>query len=270
MRFSKFGVAAFLLGATPAFAQDQTAPPPDLKITGGVTLTSDYRFRGTTQTNEGPAVQGTINVNHVSGLYLGTWASTIDGGLDGSTPALTGYGAVEVDLYGGYTRTLASGVGFDVGLLYYYYADATAGRKTDFFEPYAAITYTIGPVSTKLGAAYAWGGQDGLAGFDVSGGNDDNLYAYGDVAVAVPTTPITLKGHLGYSSGALGSLNPAGSGDNNYFDWSAGAEWVGGPLKAGVSYVDTDISNRNVAGIGHFAQKLGRGSTVLAYVGFSF
>lgn len=278
MRFNKSIAGALLLAATatPAFAQEEPAAaeaaeaPAPFTITGGVTLTSDYRFRGTTQTNEDPAVQATVNVNHSSGLYAGVWASSIDGGLDGSTPALTGYGDVEIDLYGGYTKTLSSGIGFDIGLLYYLYADGASGVNTDFFEPYAAVTYTIGPVSTKLGAAYAWGGQDGLAGFDVKGGNDDNLYVYGDVSTAIPTTPITLKGHLGYSSGALGSLNVPGVLDNNYFDWSVGAEWVGGPLKGGVTYVDTDISNENVVGIGNFAQRRGRGSTVLAYIGVSF
>ena len=277
MRFTKAIAGALLLAATatPAFAQEEPAPAeaeatPPFKVTGGVTLISDYRFRGTTQTNEDPAIQATLNLNHASGLYAGVWASTIDGGLDGSTPALTGYGDVEIVLYGGYTKTLTNGLGFDVGLLYYLYADGASGVNTDFFEPYAAITYTIGPVSTKLGAAYAWGGQDGLAGFDVKGGNDDNLYVYGDASVGIPTTPITIKTHLGYSSGALGSLNAPGTLDNSYLDWSVGAEWVGGPIKGGVSYVDTDISNANIPGIGKFAERRGRGSTVLAYIGFSF
>jgi uncharacterized protein (TIGR02001 family) len=274
MRFTKSIAGALLLAATatPAFAQEESGPtdaPAPFTVTGGVTLTSDYRFRGTTQTDGGPAVQATINVNHASGLYAGVWASTIDGGLDGSTPALTGYGDVEVDLYGGYTKTLNGGLGFDVGLLYYWYADGTKGQKTDFFEPYASVSYTIGPVSTKVGAAYAWGGQAGLAGFDVRGGNDDNLYVYGDASIAIPTTPITLKGHLGHSSGALGSLNVPGVVDNSYMDWSVTAEWVGGPIKGGVSYVDTDISNAFVPGVGKFAQRRGRGATVLAYVGLA-
>lgn len=275
MHFTKAIAGALLLAtaATPAFAQEEAGPtdaPAPFTVTGGVTLTSDYRFRGTTQTNEDPAIQATLNLNHASGLYAGVWASTIDGGLDGSTPALTGYGDVEVDLYAGFTKTLNSGLGFDVGLLYYYYADGAKGLNTDFFEPYASVSYTIGPVSTKLGAAYAWGGQDGLAGFDVKGGNDDNLYVYGDASVAIPTTPVTLKAHLGYSSGSLGSLNVPGVLDNNYMDWSVGAEWVGGPIKGGLTYVDTDISNDFVPGIGDFAQKRGRGATVLAYVGFAF
>ena len=281
MRFTHLVCGTGLLvAATPAFAQEETAPPraptteaaadtappPPFKITGGATLTSDYRFRGLTQTNEDAAVQGTINVNHQSGLYAGVWGSSIDGGNDGSTPALTGYGSVELDLYAGYTKTFSSGVGIDVGLLYYLYPDARSGLKTDFFEPYASLTYTLGPVSTKAGVAYAWGGQDGL---DFTGGEDDNIYAFLDGSVGVPTTPVTLKAHVGYTNGSLGLANPVFA-DDDYYDWSLTAEFVRGPFKAGVSYVDTDVSNRAVAGTGRFADRLGRDATILGYVGFSF
>lgn len=288
MRFSTISLSALALAvATPVFAQttppdatpaqdnsppsqaatapsadDETAPPKPFTIIGGVTGVTDYRFRGVTQTDGDAAAQGTLNVNTAIGLYAGTFVSTIDG--SGKTPALTGYGDVEIDLYGGFTRTFR-GVGVDAGLLYYYYASADKGLNTDFFEPYASLSYTLGPVAAKVGAAYAWGGQSGLAGFDVKGGNDDNIYVYGEGSLGIPTTPLTLKAHLGYSNGALGSLNPAGSFDNDYYDWSVTAEAVGGPFKAGVSYVDTDISNDF-----RFARRLGRGSTVLGYIGFSF
>ena len=270
MRFTTLLLGGLALAsAAPVFAQD-AAPPPAVKLTGGATLISDYRFRGTTQSNGDRAIQGTVNLNSAIGFYIGTWASEIDG--SGKTPALTGYGKAEVDLYGGFTKTFKNGIGMDAGLLYYYYPDHVSGQNTDFFEPYASLTYTIGPIAAKLGAAYAWGGQKGLSGFDVKGGNDDNIYAYGEASVGIPKTPITLKGHLGYSDGALGSLNPAGSGDNNYYDWSVTAEAVGGPLKVGVSYVDTDISEARLPGFQRrgFASQLGRGSTVLGYVGVSF
>lgn len=264
MRFSTLGLgAALLAAATPAFAQDAAPeePTPAFTVTGGATLLTDYRFRGATQTDEKVAVQGTINLNHESGLYVGTFLSSLDGGLDGSTPALTGYGAVEIDLYGGYTKTLDSGFGFDVGLLYYFYADGAAGQNTDFFEPYASVNYSFGPANIKVGAAYAWGGQKGL---DFTAGDDESLYVYSDLAIGIPDTPVTLKGHVGVSNGSLGLLNPLAT-DDSYTDWSLTAEFVKGPFKAGVSYVDTDISN-----VGGFAQTLGRGSGVFGYVGFSF
>ena len=246
-------------------ADTPTAPPKALSITGGVTLVTDYRFRGLTQSDEKPAIQATINLNHASGFYVGAWASSIDGGLDGSTPALTGYGSAEVDLYGGFTKTLNSGLGVDIGLLYYLYPDRSKGLNTDFFEPYASVNYTIGPVNAKVGAAYAWGGQDGL---NYTAGTDDNIYAYGELSGSIPQTPITLKGHLGYTNGSLGLVNTTAR--DSYYDWSLTAEAViKGHFKIGVSYVDTDISNAVVGGRG-FAQRFGRGATGLAYIGFSF
>lgn len=264
MRFSTITLGALLLLATaaPAMAQDETAPPPAFKVTGGVTLTSDYRFRGLTQTDQSPAIQATINVNHESGLYAGVWTSTIDGNSDSNTPALAGYGSAEVDLYGGFTKTFSNGVGVDVGLLYYLYPDRRTGLNTDFFEPYASLSYTIGPVSTKVGGAYSFGGQPGL---DFTASNDDNIYVYAEAAVGIPKTPITLKGHIGYTDGSLGLINLVAT-DETYFDWSLTAEAAGaGPFKLGVSYIDTDVSN-----FGSFAQRRGRAGTAVGYITFSF
>jgi uncharacterized protein (TIGR02001 family) len=268
MRFSTISFGALLLAATttPALAQD-TAPPKPFTITGNVTVTSNYRFRGLTQTDGDAAVQGTLNLSHSSGFYVGTFVSTIDGGLDGSTPALTGYGDAEVDLYGGYAKTLNNGIGFDAGLLYYLYPGKAGDLDTNFFEPYASLSYTLGPATAKAGVNYAWGGQKGL---DFTSGHDDSTYVYGQLGTGIPGTPLTLTGHVGYTSGALGlvNLNPA---DDSYLDWSVNAEAVGGPFKVGVTYVDTDISDAFVPALnGRFDRKLGRGSTVLAYVGVNF
>jgi uncharacterized protein (TIGR02001 family) len=268
MRFSILGLGATLLAAaTPALAQDApTEPPADLTFSGSATVVTDYRFRGLTQSNGDPVFQATLSLNHKSGLYVGVFESLIDGGPDGSTPLLTNYGDIEIDLYGGYTKTLDNGVGVDAGLLYYYYADARSGVNTDFFEPYASVSYTVGPVSAKVGGNYAWGGQKGL---DFTAGKDDSIYVYGDAAVGIPTTPVTLKGHVGYTNGSLGLANIVVS-DDSYLDWSVTGEMVGDHFKAGVSYVDTDVSNANVAGIGRYAKSLGRGSTVLGYVTMTF
>ena len=88
---------------------------------------------------------------------------------------------------------------------------------------------------------------------------------------AIPKTPITLKSHLGYTKDSLGLVNP--SADDSYWDWSLTAEALfKGHFKIGVSYVDTDISNRKFNGLipKGFAQTLGRGATGLVYVGYSF
>jgi uncharacterized protein (TIGR02001 family) len=61
-----------LAAASPALA-DETAPPSDFKITGSAAVVSQYRFRGISQSNNRPAVQGAITVAHSSGFYVSTW-----------------------------------------------------------------------------------------------------------------------------------------------------------------------------------------------------
>lgn len=264
MRFSTFSLSALaLVSAMPAMAQETTEPTepaPSVTVTGNFGAYSDYRFRGLSQSHEHVAAQGTINVNHESGLYVGVFGSTIDDDY-----SLPGYGNVEVDLYGGYTKTLDSGVGFDVGMLYYFYADAPsyiAGDKnnTDFFEPYASVNYSFGPANVKVGATYAWS-QAGL-------GDQDNFYLYSNLAVTVPNTPVKLTGHIGRSDGALGAFN-LDADDENYIDWSLGAEVGYQGFTLGIQYVDTDITQQRILGE-RFNNSVGGDSTVLGYLTYAF
>jgi uncharacterized protein (TIGR02001 family) len=200
--------------ATPAFAQDE--PAPAVTVSGGVSLVSDYRFRGVSLSGKDPAIQGTINLNTSSGFYVGTWASSLEEDL--------GYGSTEVDLYAGYKTEVAPGTTIDAGLLYYAYPNADG---LNYFEPYASITTTLGPATAKLGVAYAWD-QGNI-------GNQDNLYVYGDVLGAIPESPVTLRAHVGYTDGVFAY------GEGNYLDFNVGADIVTGPVTFGVSYIDTDL-----------------------------
>lgn len=198
--------------------------PSALSLSGGVSLVSQYRFRGISLSDEDPALQGTVNLIHRGGLYAGAWASTTDGfgELGGSN--------LELDLYAGYRTPVASGITLDAGLLYYAYPGAEGG-DFEFFEPYANLSGTLGPATAKVGVAYGWE-QDALSG-------NSNVYLFGDLAAAIPTTPVTLKAHLGFSKGDT-PLTPGG----DYVDWLVGADYVYGPLTFGLSYVDTDLSGR--------------------------
>lgn len=225
-------LAGSALAATPALAQDAEAPS-EITVTGSVALTSDYRFRGVSQSAGDPAIQGGITVSHASGFYVGTWGSSID---LGST-----YGHTEVDLFGGWTGEVASGLTADVGLLYYAYPNGHVG-DAEFFEPYASISGQAGPAKLKLGVAYAWS-QDALPNaFD--GSKDDNLYVFTNVDVAIPNTPITVSGHLGYTDGVLAPCYYC-NGDKSGWDWSIGASGtIYGPLSLSVSYVG--VSNVSI------------------------
>ncbi len=235
-----------------AVAVAETAPPPALTVSGSVGIASDYRFRGVSQSDEQLAVQGGITVAHESGLYVGTWASNLAGW------GTFGGANMELDLIGGYKAKLADNATLDVGLTWYMYPGGA--DKTDFAEPYAKLTGTAGPATLTAGVAYApkqqaigkWynTGADAAAGvYNRPGAKDDNLYLWGDGAASVPGTPFTAKAHVGHSWGqdGLGPNATAVSPTGAYWDWSLGADATYKNLTFNVSYVDTDISNRDAA-----------------------
>ena len=91
----------------PASPDKPAEPPPEFTITGNVGFFSQYIFRGLTQTNRQPALQGGFDVAHKSGAYLGTWASNI-AWLKDSGQYSDG-GSLEWDFYGGYKTELMFG-----------------------------------------------------------------------------------------------------------------------------------------------------------------
>jgi uncharacterized protein (TIGR02001 family) len=134
------------LFALPHFANAQTtpaaaapAPTPEHTFTGNATLVTDYRFRGVSQTYLQPAVQAGFDYAHSSGFYLGTWASNVTGNM------YTNGAGMEWDMYGGFKGTVSGDLGFDVGLLNYWYPAAHYNNppKTKFnnLELYGALSY---------------------------------------------------------------------------------------------------------------------------------
>lgn len=128
------------------------------EISANVGATSNYVWRGVSQTNDSPAISGGIDYADESGVYVGTWASNVDFGPG----AANGPGA-EVDFYGGYGGEM-SGVGYDVGLIYYAYPQHT---DLDFIEFYGSVSYSV----VTAGLAYTVDKQ-------ASGGNENDLYYY--------------------------------------------------------------------------------------------
>ena len=238
--------AAALACATPAFAQEEPSGP--IEVAGTAAIVSDYRFRGVSQTDKELAVQAGVTVSHESGLYAGVWGSNLAGwGTFGGSNT-------ELDIYGGYATELG-GVKVDVGLTWYMYPGGA--DTTDFAEPYIKVSGTAGPVSLLAGVAYApkqralgrwyFTGADAVASvYNDPGDKEDNLYLWTDASMGIAGTPLTIKGHLGYSDGNNG-LGPNGTSvapTGKYWDWMLGADFaIGGtPLTLGVAYVDTSIS----------------------------
>jgi len=223
-----------------AYAQDAEEDSDGITITGGATVVSDYRFRGFSQSNEEAAIQGTFTIAHDSGFYLGTWGSSI--GFANGT---------EIDVYGGFAKEIAPGLTGDIGATVYLYPGA---NNATVVEPYVALTGTIGPASVKGGLAWAPGGQDSL-------GDNSAIYAYTDIGIAIPDTPVKLKAHLGYadSDSFLGGL------DGSVFDYSVGVDFTWKVLTLGVSYVNTDAPK-----VGGFKEAFGADGAVLFSLGAAF
>lgn len=211
-------LAAILPAA--AHAQEGEEPAGDFSVTGSASILSQYRLRGISQSDEDMAVQGAITVSHSSGFYVGTWASNLAGfGTFGGSN-------MELDLIGGYTTTLGETT-LDGGLIWYFYP-GTSGH--DYGEIYASVSHPIGPVKAKVGANYAFK-QSSI-------GDADNLWVYGDLSLPVPGTPISVRGHLGYTEGK-GSIFSGPRG--HYLDYGVGADLSWNALTFGISYVGTDI-----------------------------
>jgi len=109
------------------------------QVTGNLGLTSDYRFRGISQSQNAPAVQGGIDYAHSSGFYVGNWNSSV------SSQVYTNGAGLESDLYAGYKKDIYKGITVDIGSYNYFYPRATTPAKTgsnfDTYEGYVGLGY---------------------------------------------------------------------------------------------------------------------------------
>jgi uncharacterized protein (TIGR02001 family) len=122
-----------------------------------VALSSDYVWRGYSQNDNKPAISGSFDYGHASGLYAGTWASNVNFGDDTS---------IEIDIYAGYASEIGdTGISYDVGLLRYIYP----GESYNWNELYASLGYSYFSVGVAhSGDVYA-SGETGIyysLGFD--------------------------------------------------------------------------------------------------------
>ncbi len=214
--------------AVPLAASAQTASPHTL--TGNVGFFSQYIFRGLTQTDTKPALQGGFDYSHASGLYLGTWASNVSW--------LSDFGAytsssLEWDFYGGYKNTLGD-FGYDVGLLQYYYPGSVApgANRADTLEAYGALSWKW--LSAKL--SYSLGDK-------TFGVGDSRGTYYLDLSAAYPATEkLSLLAHYGMQK-FRGTTSGVDHDDfASYNDWKLGVSYaLPGSFTVGAYYTDTDM-----------------------------
>ena len=203
-----------------------TKPEPDYTFSGNLTIGSDYRFRGFSQTDYQPTIQGGVDFTHKSGFYLGNWNSNVSSSLYNGAP-------IEMDFYGGW-KTSFDSFGLDVGVIYYYYP-GTGEYNPDFkaknFEAYIGGSY--GPVSLKYFYSFTdFFGLNG-PGVDTKGSQYLDLTGTFDVG-----SGFGIVAHAGYQKvrnyKQLGGIDDAvwdyklgGTYDIAGSGWILGAYWVG-------------------------------------------
>ena len=130
--------ALFALSSGPSFAEDA-----GFAVTA--TLTSNYVSRGITNSNNRPAVQGSVEYHIPAGLYVGAWASTIDfKDSPYNSPA-------ELDYDAGYRFGLG-GFSVDVGAVHYAYPSSNPNNR--YNEYYAKVTRGISKALTVNAQVY--------------------------------------------------------------------------------------------------------------------
>jgi uncharacterized protein (TIGR02001 family) len=224
--------------ATSALAQPK-APEPDYTISGNVAVVSDYRYRGISQTDKKPAIQGGFDFAHKSGFYLGNWNSNVSS--FGTAPG----GNVEMDFYGGY-KFEAAGLSFDVGTIYYYYPGSvpfvnTAPKTPEIstHEIYVGMGY--GPISLKVSNTLSKGyfgiGQNTSLSGRTYGSAKGTLYYDLTVSHEIASKTV-LSAHVGY----LDLDGDTSAAPFKLTDYKVGVSHDAGFATIGLAYVGNDIN----------------------------
>jgi len=257
MRTSLITTAVLGALASPSFVfAADAAPASDFTASYNVGLFSQYIFRGLTQTNNKPALQGGFDVNHKSGLYIGGWASNVSWLRDNASIGTALYntgGSLEIDLYGGFKTELGkTGLGIDLGALQYYYpgAHVNTNPKANTTELYGALSY--GWLQAKLSGvvskdAWGFGKKYGNPGYTRNGDETGAYYAELNANIPLADTGITALLHIGRQE-FKDARYQAGGPDASYTDWKVGlTKGFDGGVNVGAFYTDTNISKANAA-----------------------
>ncbi len=183
--------------------------------------TSEYMFRGISQTDDKPAIQVGAGYSFSNGFYVGGWASNVDFGE--STDA-------EIDTFVGWNGDLNDNVNLDVQLVRYNYVGEPDGvdyayneliGKVSFAENYSAtLGYTNDYLNSSTDSVY------GAVGGSWEVGDGYNITA-----------------GLGYTT-----VDSDVFGEDGYLDYSVGVNRDFGPVNIALGYVGTDNGGENIFG----------------------
>ena len=218
------GIALFALSGA-ALAEDKFA------WSASLTGTSDYVFRGFTQTDGDPTIQGSLGVSYGM-FYAGGWASGLDFG-DGPAPSIGEDAQIEIDWYGGIKPTWGPAT-FDFGVIYYTYPGATDyAAELDYLEWKAGVSGEIYKGLTAGATVYY---SD-----DYTGETGTSWFYEGTLAYTLPKVAMftpTVSGLIGH--GTIEQLT-------DYTYWNAGVALGVDNLTFDFRYWDTDLSGCNVS-----------------------
>lgn len=208
---SKSVIGGALLAAfSSAYAADPVA------FSANVALTSDYVWRGVSQTYEDPAIQGGFDMEHASGFSMGTWASNVKFGEDADFEADDG-ASIEIDLYADYSMELSKDMSVNAGYVHYFYPGADSDDDLDFGE------FNLGFSFNMFSLSYAYGP-------DV-GGEETHYIGLG-MEYGLPYE-YTLGASIGYYDWE--------SENADYTNWMLSVGKSVGGFDFSIAYTDTDI-----------------------------
>lgn len=214
---------------------EPAAPPaPDWTISYNFAVTSEYVFRGVSQSAEDPTVQAGVDVTYKL-FYVGLWASGVEFG-----PAVDAWG--EIDYYAGIKPVLGP-ITFDLGVIYYTYPSARdKGAELDYFEIKVGASGTIWKDGTLGVTAYFSPEYTGKTGevWTFEGTFAQVLPKLRDI---VPTFSATLGYNIGDDAAYKAVI---ANGDDSYLYWNAGVSFAFHErFSIDLRYWDSNISNAN-------------------------
>jgi uncharacterized protein (TIGR02001 family) len=224
MKPVKLGIAvALVLAALPlaSFAQEAPAAADEDESPFSWTLaaTSDYVFRGVSQTNEKPAAQVGFTYTAPVGFYVGAWASNVDYGDEGPD--------IEVDGYIGYSADLNDQWNLDLSAVRYtYHKGGDDYGNIDYNEYLAKLSY----------AATETVGLSATVAYADDYGNADIEQLYYNLGASIDVgSGVSLNLGVGYSTFEYAD----GGGRDDYFDGMIGVSRDFGAINANLGYYDT-------------------------------
>lgn len=252
MNAFKMTALTLALAVTAGVAQaEDIITIPDVTVSGSAAMTTDYLFRGISQSSNNAAVQASMTASHKSGIYGTLWGSSIANGNGGS----------EIDVMLGYAMPINLGPELkgtlDVGVMRYVYPganDANSGFEPDYNEIYASValpSVVMEGDTLKTGLAFS---------NDYFLESDQFMYVYGSYSTPIPNTNFGLVTSVGFNKfddnfkmqQALGLLSANAGSD--YIDYKIGTTFGVQGVAAELAYVGTDLDDNSDECVGNVCE----------------